>query len=293
MAMAPKYCWLPNGDISYLETNARGLPQVCYRKVDTAGAGPVRFGPELPPGPPYYSVTPSPDEQWVAYTREVGAPLYQTTVVSAVGKPKAAFKEQFVGWLSDNRSFLTVTFAAPPITLKVHHLDSASIESIPQPEGWTTPFVMTRRIDSPDFLISDSFAQPMPGSPLARNYPNMTQRTFQAAKPGIVPQTWTVSAPDATFGATVASPDNKHLLWVTTTRKPVPMDQWLHRLFPKRTVAFKTSTDYYISDLHGNHRHPIMEGGLNRVPYLAPTWTPDSKHLSFLYNNHLYLVPVD
>ena len=292
--LSPKFCWLPNGDISYTETSVHGLPQICYQKMDASGpVGVVRYGPELSPGPMLCSAVPSPDEHWVAYSRMLSFGSFQTWVVSADGKAQCTVKELFMGWLADNQSFMSISFAPPQTSYKVHHLDRSAIETLPNPEGWSTPFVLTRLLDSPNFLMSGIFLQPMPGSDRTVNYPNMEMRIVQTAGHDIVPQAWTVSAPAATYGVAIASSDNSHLLWITSTRKPAPMDQWLHRLFPRRKVAIKNSSDYYISDLHGNHRRRILEGGLNRVENLYPTWTPDSKHLSFLYKDKLYLIPID
>jgi hypothetical protein len=294
--LMPKYCWLPNGDVSFLETNRRGFPQVCYRKIDATGAvGEIRYGPELPPGPLFCCVVPSPDEHWVAYTRKVGVINYQTVVVSADGKSKYTVPELFSGWLSDSRSFLAFSVAPPQTSLKVHRLDSLRIDTVPgKATDWNLPVLLTTLTNSPDFLIGGAFNQPMPGKNEATNYPGLTLRAFQTAHPTMAPQTWQASVPgNASFGAAIASPDNKHLLWINFVYTPPLMDQWMHRLFPNRPLAANQRMDFYLTDLRGNHRRPILVGGFNKVQYLDPIWTPDSKHLSFIYKDQLYLVPID
>ena len=50
---------------------------------------------------------------------------------------------------------------------------------------------------------------------------------------------------------------------------------------------------FFVSDLHGDHRHRILTDGIGASEDIDLRWTPDSKHLSFLSHNQLYLVPVD
>jgi hypothetical protein len=39
--------------------------------------------------------------------------------------------------------------------------------------------------------------------------------------------------------------------------------------------------------------HPILTNALGGTMRLNAVWTPDCKHLSFVYQNQLYLVPID
>ncbi len=159
--------------------------------------------------------------------------------------------------------------------------------------------------DGPNFLIGGRIIHlPSPGP--AASYPSMTLRSFRIAQPGVVQQTWQAQVPkDIEFGTAIASPDNRLLLWSCSTSRHTSLSEWLHRLFSERKIVTVVKTNWFLSDLQGKNMHPILEDvigndalfqeddGRTDSPTLSFSWTPDSKHLSFLYKRQLYFVPVD
>ncbi len=294
----PQYApfrWMPNGDLAHLEMSANGLLQVCYQKMHASGpVGGMRRGPEIPLGRLASTFAPSPDEKWVAYLQLANTGQYRTALVSADGKtPPTAppIGEYFSGWLPDSRSFLCITTMAP-LVLKVYHLDSSPTETIPPALQVDMPTPLSTLPRGPDFLIGGRFYQPLRTGGLAMNYPTMTMRSFQGSQPSVVQRTWQASVPlDMEFGYATVSPDNQRLLWLTAIVKPSLFTQWLTRLFPARMKVSPARSSYYLSDLHGQNMHRILDDRRGRTYSLA--WTPDSKHLSFVYNEQLYLIPVD
>jgi hypothetical protein len=79
---------------------------------------------------------------------------------------------------------------------------------------------------------------------------------------------------------------------------PVPLlVTWLHRVVSSISIEPHKVAAMFVCDLPGKH---LMELGIiDRVApdYEMPvdqlTWTPDGHHLSFVYKNALYTVPVD
>ncbi len=297
----PPYVWLPNGDVAYTEQNAQGLLQVCYQKVDISGTvGGGRRGPTLPPTPALPPSVhsgrflPSPDERWVAYVQTVGKNRSGTLLISADGKTTRSVSPigvVIMEWRPDSRSFLGVSLI-PPLSMKVYHLDSTQTETIPS-GAWETPDPMIARPNSPNFLIDGHFSQTTSnGKP--HNYPIMTLHSFDLSHPNGVLQMWQAPVPlEMEFGSVLASPDNTHLLWVTGSWKPPLWSQWIHRIIPMHQVSPFPRISYFLSDLHGGNRRPLLEYSLGRSRNMALTWTPDSKHLSFIYKDQLYLVPIN
>jgi hypothetical protein len=288
----PHYRWLANGDLAYLETNARGVLQVCYQKMDARGrVGEIRYGPELPPGPSVNSFLPSPDERWVSYLQLLNAGQYQTVLVSADGKTTRTFPEILSAWLPDSRGFLFSPTGVAPC-LKIEYLDAARTETIPGPY-MRMPISISRLSNGPNFITGSSFFRPTALPGMLPSSPGVTLRSFSTSKPTVPLETWQPSLPpEASFGTAYPSPDGKQLLWTVWMLRTPSWMQWFHRWIPAWRSGGAGKNSYFLSDLRGAHMKPVLSfpvGGANS----APTWTPDSKHLSFIYKQQLYLLPVD
>jgi hypothetical protein len=286
------YHWLANGDLAYLRKNPNGLFQVCYQQMDANGTiGAVRLGPELPATIQSGMFFPSPDEQWVAVSMKNHTVLHSadgrtTRRVGVVG-------EIFSSWLSDSRSFLSLCFK-PRMGLKVRHLDSPQSEMIPALNASEMHQPMSQFADGPDFQIGGIFSYFQSNNVLSQNGTTITVRSFYVSKPEVVRQTWTVPVPPGSeYARAYVSPDRKHLLWLTSTMKPSARSSWFNSLFASRRSTPTVETHFFLSDLSGNNRQPILDDVIRHFGDIDPSWTPDSKHLSFIYQNQLYLVPVD
>jgi hypothetical protein len=291
------YHWMATGDLAFLRKNPNGLFQVCYQPMSSIGpAGAVRLGPELPSNIQAGVFFPSPDEQWVAVSQADDKMKYHTVLVSADGKTTrrvGVVGETFSTWLSDSRSFLSICFQ-PRMGLKIRHLDSPQSEMIPALNAAEMPQPMSEFADGPDFQIGNFFSFTQSNNALSRNGSTITVRTFYVSKPEAVRQTWTAAIPPGIeYGGAYVSPDRKHLLWLTSTRKPAAGSSWLHGVFALRSSTSTYETHYFLSDLTGNNRRPILDDVIRHFGEITPSWTPDSQHLSFIYQNQLYLVPVD
>ena len=303
------YQWLPNGDLVHLEKGPHGRLQLCYQKTDSEGPTEApRRGLEVPPDPylpqgsTAFKCFSSPDEQWVACTWYSGSSGLQTQLISADGKVSHTLSQPFLQWLSDSRSFLTQSTALRP-TIEVHHLDSPQVEVIQRITFNEGNLPVTNVSNGPDFLIGGRISH-LPNVGSSTNYPTMTLRSFRVAQPDAVPETWQVQAPhDIDYGTVVASPNHRHLLWTVGTFRPTPLSALLHRLLPSHELVTVAKTYRFLSDLQGNHLHTILENttdpsimrsdGTRTDPELSIVWTPDSKHLSFIYQKQLYYVPVE
>ncbi|MCW3100147.1 MAG: hypothetical protein JWL77_5765 [Chthonomonadaceae bacterium] len=296
----PQYHWLPDGDLAYLERNPDGRLQVCYQKMNTGGpVGPVRRGQELPTAAWDCYFYPSPDEQRIAYFQLTRTRSFQTYVISADttthdhAAAVGAVGEKFSVWLPDSRSFLAGSFT-PRYHLKVYHLESHVVELVPPTTPLEVPIPAISVVNGADFLIGCGFDHLVPQSESSQNSHFITLRSFSGSHPTVAKRTWKVPVPtEPEGGSVIASPDKRHLLWYTVTSKPSPQIQWLRRLHLLRYSIDRNHAHYFLSDLYGNHRRPILEDGTDRNLITSPQWTPDSKHLSFVYKEQLYMLPVD
>lgn len=91
----------------------------------------------------------------------------------------------------------------------------------------------------------------------------------------------------------MASPDGKHLLWYTQKGNVSILEAWLQRWYPRWHRKTPRIFTCYLSDMHGNGLREIWSETIEPHQTLLPEWTPDSKHLSFIYQEQLYLLPID
>ncbi|MCW3100149.1 MAG: hypothetical protein JWL77_5767 [Chthonomonadaceae bacterium] len=291
------YHWLANGDLAYLRKNPNGFFQVCYQQMDANGPiGAVRLGPELPSTIQSGMFFPSPDEQWVAVSQADDKMKIHTVLHSADGRTTrrvGVVGETFTSWLSDSRSFLSICFK-PRTGLKIRHLDSPQSEMISALNATEMPQSMSEFADGPDFQIGSFFSYSQANNVLSQNGTTITVRSFYVSKPEVVRQTWTVPVPPGSqYAGAYVSPDRKHLLWLTSTMKPSARSSWFNSLFASRRSFPTFETHFFLSDLSGNNRRPILDDVIGHFGDITPSWTPDSQHLGFIFQNQLYLVPID
>jgi len=295
------YHWLANGDIAYLKRGPDGKFQVCYQHMGEHGpSGALRYGPVLPSQAIASRFYPSPDERWVAYDTASPTFQYRAYLISADGKnvrSASPLGETFALWLSDNRSFLT----DHPETrdVMVRHLDSPRTATIPDHRSQCGPVVVSSLSIGPQFLIGGSFGISHATDVFMRNSPLMLFRSYCVSQPDVAQQTWMVPVPtEVDEGQAYVSPDQQHVLWITYGWKHPPMIQWLHDRIPwwrnaPRPILNELTFYCFLSDLHGNHRHLILNNLSVGLHGAYPVWTPDSKHLSFIDKGQLFLVAVD
>ena len=293
----PHYVWLANGDVAYLQKDAQGLFEVRYQKMSDLGAvGKARPGPKLPveesASPFWGDFFPSPDEQWVAYRPY--SDNNQTGVVSADGQTRYTLTVSFESWFSDSRSFVA-TSTSDVSPWAVHHLDSRRTESIPSMTGFGCVTV-SAMAQGPDLLVGKFARDPRSSVEVEWLDSTMTLRSLHLSPQEIVTQQWPVQIPrGAEYGSVSASPDNRYLLWSMRMmpKRPPIWVQWLWRVNPNWFLPNRTEMRYFVSDIHGGDMHSVLNRSLCGTGDFAPLWTPDSKHVSFIYHDQLYLAPID
>lgn len=289
----PYYVWLANGDIAHLERNARGMFQICYQRANATGpVGGVRYGPELPSDAAYHYFTSSPGGKAIAYLRVSASQTLETVVLSAEGKELRTAPGHLMGWLPNEQGFLTQSPSAFNV-LEIHSLDPKEDKNeMIQARG---PVYQPLPIDSiasgPDFLVGGSLSTA-----------STVIRSISARPPYSDQKRWQVEAPlqleegigetRADFAIPNASPDRRHLLWRVYFTKPPRWRQWLGRFVPRLRSKQETRVGYALSDMQGHNVHPLLNTLVHEAE-LYPFWTPDSKHISFIYHDQLYLMPID
>jgi hypothetical protein len=124
----------------------------------------------------------------------------------------------------------------------------------------------------------------------------MTLRSLHLSPREIVQQKWQLQIPaGAEYGSVSASPDNRHLLWSMgmLRQRPSLWVQWLWRLNLDLPRPQHDERRFFLSDLYGDNMHSVLNCPLSGTDDFSPLWTPDSKHLSFIYRDQLYMVPIN
>lgn len=290
------YHWMANGDVAFLRKNSNGRFQVCYQQMDAKGpVGLLRIGPELPTNSQAGLFLPSPDERWIAISLADNKNRYRNVLLSADGQTTRTIgdaNETFRGWLSDSRSFLSLCFR-PTVGLKIRHLDSTHTEMILGATPTDIPEPMFGFASGREFQVGSFYNFTQANSRAPRAGTQMTMRSFDVSKPGSASKTSQVTVPpNCEYAGGYVSPDQKHILWIASIRKSYAGSSWINNLVATRAAGVVYETRCYISDLNGNNRHPILEDVLSHFAGIEPAWTPDGKHVSFIFQNQLYLVPV-
>jgi hypothetical protein len=126
--------------------------------------------------------------------------------------------------------------------------------------------------------------------------PSIQLAEYDLAAPSQPVRRVTIPMPaDAEYGHIILSPQGDRLLWSMFARQAMPLQEWLHRLFPSYKPSLNLVIRWQVSRLDGSDMHEI---GMIRVSrrngsYSNPRWLPDGKRISFIHNNTLYTVPAD
>ncbi len=256
----------------------------------------MRFGPQFPDEPLAGTFLASPDEHCVAVMQPSLSKEFQFVLVSDDGKPTrpaAPAGETVLAWLPDSKGVITLadlsTFA-----LNIRYFDTSKVETIRQVNDGEWPSFLTLPDQGQSFQISGLYYRSgLPGYK-SKNYPTMRFREFDIDHPVKVLREWQTAVPSRPdFGNAIASPDNRHLLWTTYSLKPSRITQWFEQVMPSWAQYPHPRISFYISDLDGSHSHSVMQELWGKEKCTDPQWTPDSKHLCFVYKDQLYFVPVD
>ncbi len=298
----PPYHWLANGDVAYLKSSPDDRLQVCYQKMNSAGPiGSPRPGPVLPAQSVRHRsfmsgfFLPSPNEKWVACTHVDVTNKVSMDLVSNDGKTIRQItgsSDLFASWLPDSHRFLAISIGVFP-AVKLQDIDSPVTLPLPGMNRDVPPLEILSP-NATSLILGARFNGPIRNGGQPFNYPEMKMRSVSAANPKEVLRTWEISVPtDMDFGSVAPSPDGKRLLWTTGSLKNSKVTQLLDRILPHRSRIHPAQMCYFLSDIDGRNRHPIFSDSLLRPRSLALAWTPDSRHLSFIYKDYFYLVPVD
>jgi hypothetical protein len=99
----------------------------------------------------------------------------------------------------------------------------------------------------------------------------------------------------------VLSPDGKQAAWLMQTEAVHPILAWAHRLVPAIAAPSQHRIELWVSRVDGSEMHEIghlsgPKDGANADIWLNDytlNWLPDSRQLSFIYKEALYIVPAE
>jgi hypothetical protein len=292
---ATPYQWLPNGDLAHFEKGPHGKLQICYQKMDDRGpVGAVRRGPEILSPTPSENAVLSPDGQWVACQEISASGQPRTVLISTDGKTTRTLSVVYYAWMPDSRSLLIISTIAP-CPLQVLHFGSPHTETLPAATRKYGLIPGLLAPNSPTFLAAGEgpTAQQSTGGPPPLSSTIILQR-LDVAHPATILEQWSAARPAGMeHVAVLASMDNRHLFWACERKSTPAVIQRFRNILHLEPTERDSRVSYYLSDLHSGHMQSILASGLDGSMAVSPVWTPDNKHVSFIYKNQFYLLPIE
>ena len=111
------------------------------------------------------------------------------------------------------------------------------------------------------------------------------------------PRTWIIPTPkDTTYGNVHISPSGDRLLWRIESREYRFFDRCIHFIIPIFKMKEIFTVSWRVSKLDGSgvreiSCHVVPSAGYEKDA--IPEWTPDGKHVSFIYNDVLYRITAE
>jgi hypothetical protein len=209
-------------------------------------------------------------------------------------------------WAADSKGFVVIQ-SFPAFTIQIRNMETKKVHDY---RFHSPPMRLPMRTDVPLFMedsgrvvcvenglhfLPQRASQPI-GIPLSfMNAKQMTFSEMNINQTQIPVRSWSLPVPqDATQGHIVPSPQHDRLLWEFDTENVPRLDLAIHKVFPQYKVHWHTIERWQTSRMDGKDRKSIArfempQGYRGSAPSLQ--WTPDGKHLSFIYHNALYIAP--
>lgn len=305
------YFWLRNGDLLYFKKSDFNHVSAFRQSVTPAAmAQPPATVHVFPIAPPWMPFTLSPDEKWLTCARPMRGPV--EIVVAPLAAPESRFTPLFQAsthnvWSADSRSLFQIELSPSPppgsltYRLSIHHPEGGAHETIPLPRelnvnAWCEG--LSQVLPSGHLLLRRNRDAQL-GSMRLPSTRALTFADFDPLRPSTAPRIWSVPVPrDALRGDISVSPLGDKLLWMLVTPRPTLLEDLLHRLMPQRPWPSRQHVVWRISRMDGSHIRDIgaydtFDPEHYADTWIWPQWTPDGRHLSFVKNGSLYLLPAD
>jgi hypothetical protein len=310
-----EYYWLNDTDILFFrQTDAQHV--TAYRQR------------VLPPGPDYapnhapvimsvFKATSawapgaiSPDRRWLTCIEQTLSPYRFRSYIlplSGQGKAKAITTSQFFEcWLPDSSGTISLTFVTQGkdqrhFKLLTKYLDDRKPIAADMPrEMDTISWVegLTLVLPSGHLLLQQDRdfnygSMRLPSSHI------LTLGEVDPLRLATTPSIWKIAIPaGASHGMIRLSPRGDKILWMLHISRVTPLERWVRKLMPKTQWGTDAQVVWLISRLDGSGMRPIgwydlFDPKHYSDTWIVPQWTPDGKHLSYVRDGSLFVLPVD
>jgi hypothetical protein len=315
----PYYWWLSDQEIAVFRSAAKEDWQdtarwkVLRQNVDTGEQTPLPGLTDVfnrSEGMPWEGAL-SPDGKWLLWTGKENRIFCATLDGSQF---RRAFKrenmEDDILWLDDSRRWVEFRREQKGgeqeggryITTEIGNLDDASQapETLPIVAG--SPFNISEDIDVGNAKVQSPTHMVLPETRWEQD-PVRTTRIFELSpsRAAMSIQEHTIDLPRAAEGVLpYFSPSGDRIAWVFDYRRTAPWGAWFRRFLPFAPDS-RQEESLWVSRADGTQMREIGYVEIMRTDgedeydddIGSVEWTPDGKHLGFLYRRVFYTVPAD
>lgn len=302
----PFYYWSGSDDLTYMGLGKDGKLHLLRRQGIPNAAAPASEGPLLTVEGGYPGQI-SPDGKWVVEWHRNKLRQNVPTFIAWDGSQRQEGQPTWGGegiWTTDSSTMISGTWrsgtALDRFDPKTGKMQKSTVQGLEK-------FYMPERVDSSGRIVacSDSgfiLHLSPPTTMPSINFPQVKLARIDPAHPESKPEQWTAPVPgEVDNGSFLISPSGDRILWILRGDVTPPLLKKIRSYIPGLKTPTKTGYRWLVSGLHGEEMHevasypyqPIQNKRVHPNPYSTPRWTPDSKHISFIYRHTLYIRPID
>ena len=315
-ADVPKYDWLTNSDILLYHQNPDQSHSLLRKKVLPPGENSPPQSLPVKPFSNTLSVGLSSDGLTIRLVTRIppGHPLRvgrNKSISRFISLKDGHMSKEMPGWClgswrEGDSSVWDIGYWGK-LTASVSHYDTGkkeikilkAISGIKDQDLWCDSIDASGRVITIGDSYYDGIVTPEDKVKLgAKAIPFQTIYDFNLNSPDAPARSWTVPIPlDAAHFQGQIAPTHDKILWrVESNRIPFPYSALQHLPGPLKTKPVYLER-WMISDLQGHGMRTIAEFQIddlyfNRPNMISPKWNPDGKHVSFIFQGGLYLLPV-
>ena len=304
LALAPDYFWLNDNELMYQKPNSEaGGSQVMRRNIET---GTETVQGDLASG----GLQLSPNGAWaLTYTAGRGGMLF--TIERADGSRKFLYRspskpvQPRLAWTPDDFCLVELVPSykekgkVKPALLRTYFLNSATAPASNTVEENATGLLLLGALPNHHVLATDTSLW-FPTDTQSGNAGKAQMLDFPPERDSVAHHYTLSKPPDSLNGEAILSPQGTRIAWMFGDIHEPPGYVHLSKLYETLHIRHSRAVSFWISNPDGSDLHkvgniPIAEAAKYTASVTFPSnlrWTNNGKNVSFLYDNSLYIVPV-